>query len=117
MWPQHTDFFQLKYVIENQRSCYYTNNVAAKQDVLFQITWPQNKRAYCYTNKVATTSVITVPKILGRKTSELIVTKIKWPQQTDLLLCNYVAKKQAAPLLHELPDSNKRIYVPQILGL
>jgi hypothetical protein len=81
---RNTDLFHLKYVIENQRSCFYTNNVAAKVDVLFQITWSQNKRAY-YTNKVATTSVITVPKILGLKTSALIAAKITWPQHTALL--------------------------------
>jgi hypothetical protein len=71
-------------------------------------SWPQNKRAYCYTNQVATTIVVSGPHILGRKTSELIVTKIKWSHQTDLLLFNYVPEKQAGLLLHELPDSNKR---------
>jgi len=55
MWPQETDLL-------------FRNNVAVKQAGLF------------YTNKVATASVVTVPKILGRKTSELIVTQIRWPQ-------------------------------------
>ena len=57
MWPQETDLL-------------FLNNVAVKQAGLF------------YTNKVATASVVTVPKILGRKTSGLIVIQIlvTWPQ-------------------------------------
>ena len=67
----------------------FLNNVTVKQAGLF------------YANKVATASVVTVPKILGRKTSELIVIQIRWPQQSWLLFPIFLAAKQAGLLLHK----------------
>jgi hypothetical protein len=73
----------------------FPNYVAAKQMSLFlhkirgryqrtyssSIKWTQNKRAYCYTNNMVATSVLTVPQIQRNKTSGLSVTQIMRPQQ------------------------------------
>ena len=78
-------------------------------------SWPQNRRAYCYTNKVVT-SVVTVPKILGRKTSGLIVTQIRWQQQSWLLFPIFLPQNKRAYCYTNQVATTIVVTGPHILG-
>ena len=82
IWPQQTDLLFPNYVAAKQTSL-FLHKIRGRNQRTYcsSIKWTQNKRAYCYTNNMAATSVLTVPQIRRNKTSGLGITQVMWAQQ------------------------------------